>query len=176
MKSSAFLLAALCAAQCATAQTYTVKTEVYFENIEKTIVSQIAQAKESIHVQIFKFNSKPIARALIEAKKRGLDVVVMVDGVEAKDARNRAKMLTESGVPVFVDREHATMHNKVMIVDRDRVLTGSFNYTKRADRKNAENLLVLCDPNLRDRYFENWSQHREHSLSFSDYVKSVIAK
>lgn len=176
MKSPALLLAALCVAQCATAQTYSVQTEVYFENIEKTIISEIAQAKESIHVQIFKFNSQPIALALIEAKKRGLDVAVMIDGKEAKVARNRAKMLNDSGVPTFVDAEHATMHNKVMIIDRDRVITGSFNYTKKADRKNAENILVLRGSKLRDRYLENWTRHREHSLSFSDYGKTIGAK
>lgn len=176
MKSPAFLLATLCVAQCATAQTYSVQTEVYFENIEKTIISEIAQAKESIHVQIFKFNSKPIALALIEAKKRGLDVAVIIDGKEARNARNRAKMLSESGISTLVDAKHSTMHNKVMIIDRDRVITGSFNYTKKADRKNAENILVLCGSKLRDRYLENWNRHQEHSLSFSDYAKTIGAK
>lgn len=168
------LFTTLCLSQCASAQTYLPRAEVFFESIESTIVSEIVQAKESVYVQIFKFNSKPIAQALIEAKKRGLDVVVMVDGKAAKDPKNRAKTLSEAGVPTFVDGDHATMHNKIMIIDRDRVITGSFNYTKKADRKNAENILILTDPKLRDRYFQNWKEHRSHCLGYDEFVKKAL--
>ncbi|MBR4939608.1 MAG: hypothetical protein IKZ24_00805, partial [Burkholderiaceae bacterium] len=65
---------------------------------------------------------------------------------------------------------------KTMIIDSDRVVTGSFNYTKKADRKNAENLLVLTDSALRDRYFQNWVKHKEHSLLYSDYVAGLVAR
>ena len=69
MKIKGLLLALGCLAPCAMAQTYTVKAEVHFENLEKVIVSEVERAKESIYVHIFKFNSKPIAQALIDAKK-----------------------------------------------------------------------------------------------------------
>ena len=176
MKIKGLLLATSCVAQCAVAQTYMVKAEVHFENFEKVIITEVERAKESIYVHIFKFNSNPIAQSLIEAKNRGVKVVVMTDGKEAQDSRNRAKMLSEAGVVTYVDRDHVTMHNKTMIIDSDRVVTGSFNYTKKADRKNAENLLVLTDSALRDRYFQNWVKHKEHSLLYSDYVVGSVAR
>ena len=176
MKIKGLLLALGCLAHCAMAQTYTVKAEVHFENFEKVIVSEVERAKESIYVHIYKFNSKPIAQALIDAKKRGVKVLVMTDGKEAQDSRNRAKMLSEAGVLTYVDSEHATMHNKTMVIDRDRVVTGSFNYTKKADRKNAENILVLTDSLLRDRYLKNWQEHRDHSLSYADFVKKIVSR
>ena len=176
MKICGLLFALLGVASSAVAQMYSVGAEVYFENFEKTIVSEIANAKESVHVQIYKFNSQAIAQSLIEAKNRGLSVVVMTDAKAARSARNRAGVLHKAGIVTYVDDKHATMHNKVMLVDRDRVITGSYNYTKKADRKNAENILILVDKELRDRYFENWQQHLEHSLLYSEFVKDTVAR
>lgn len=168
MKHLILLLITLFVAQSSTAQTYLVQTEVYFENIEKKIISEIAKSKKSIYVQIFKFNSKPIARALIEAKNRGLDVRVIIDGTEAKKAKNCAKILHKAGLSTFVDNKHSTMHNKVMIIDNNRVITGSFNYTKKADQKNAENILVISGSEISDRYLDHWYQHHEHSVTYSE--------
>lgn len=170
------LLGVLCCMQSANAQTYSVKAEVYFENFENVVVSEIERAKEKVFVHIFKFNSEKIAQALIDAQKRGIEVSVMIDGKAARDKRNRARQLSEAGVPTFIDSEHATMHNKITIIDGNRVVTGSYNYTKKADRKNAENILVLTDVALRDRYFENWLAHRAHSLVYEDFKKIVVAK
>ncbi|MEO5334056.1 MAG: phospholipase D-like domain-containing protein [Magnetococcus sp. YQC-5] len=62
-----------------------------------------------------------------------------------------------------IDSSHAIAHNKVMIVDDETVITGSFNFTKAAQEKNAENLLVLRDKGLAKRYLENWRKHADHA-------------
>ena len=58
---------------------------------------------------------------------------------------------------------HAIAHNKVMIIDKAVVITGSFYFTKAAEEKNAENLLVLRSKELARGYIENWERHKEHS-------------
>ncbi|HTR44450.1 MAG TPA: phospholipase D-like domain-containing protein, partial [Thermodesulfovibrionales bacterium] len=47
------------------------------------------------------------------------------------------------GIPTYIDAQHAIAHNKVMIIDKETVITGSFNFTKAAEERNAENLLIL---------------------------------
>ena len=54
-----------------------------------------------------------------------------------------------------------------MIIDGETVITGSFNFTKAAEEKNAENLLVIQDKNLAERYTENWQEHAQHSEVYS---------
>ena len=62
-----------------------------------------------------------------------------------------------------IDAQHAIAHNKVMIIDGETVITGSFNFTKAAEERNAENLLIIHDKKLAERYAENWQEHERHS-------------
>ena len=85
------------------------------------------------------------------------------------DASNRTKnysaadFLTHEGVETYVDSMHAIAHNKIMIIDGTTVLTGSFNFTKAADQKNTENLLVIRDDKVVAKYEANWQAHFRHS-------------
>jgi phosphatidylserine/phosphatidylglycerophosphate/cardiolipin synthase-like enzyme len=62
-----------------------------------------------------------------------------------------ADFLTNAGVPVFIDSEHAIAHNKPILIDGARVVTGSYNFSKAAEVSNAENLLIFADPTLAER-------------------------
>ncbi len=70
------------------------------------------------------------------------------------------------GIPTFIDAEHQIAHNKIMIIDRETVITGSFNFTKAAEEKNAENLLILKNKELAKIYIDNWNKHRKHSEEY----------
>jgi phosphatidylserine/phosphatidylglycerophosphate/cardiolipin synthase-like enzyme len=65
----------------------------------------------------------------------------------------------------MIDANHAISHNKVMIIDGETVITGSFNFTKAAQEKNAENLLIVRDQALAAQYTQNWKAHWQHSQS-----------
>ncbi len=71
--------------------------------------------------------------------------------------------MTNAGIPTFIDDKHAIAHNKVMIIDKAKVITGSFNFTKAAEEKNAENVLIIKDKALAKVYIENWEKHKGHS-------------
>ena len=68
-----------------------------------------------------------------------------------------------TGIPVRIDAKHAIAHNKVMIIDGETVITGSFNFTKAAEESNAENLLIIHDKKLAELYTKNWQGHERHS-------------
>ena len=74
--------------------------------------------------------------------------------------------LANQGVPTMIDANHAIAHNKIMIIDGETVLTGSFNFTKAAQDNNAENLRILRNPTLAAQYTQNWDAHRQHSQPY----------
>lgn len=138
----------------------------------KLITGAINAANRQILVQAFSFTHRKIAEALIAAKRRGVDVKVIAD----KDQIHRIRTslvatLAVEGVPVFTDSDHASAHNKVMIIDAGSpgatLITGSFNFTHAAQYKNAENVLVIrSNAALTDLYLENWQRHYKHSQPY----------
>ena len=78
-----------------------------------------------------------------------------------------ADFLARAGIPVRIDAAHAIAHNKVMLIDDSMVITGSFNFTRAAEEKNSENLLIVHDPALAARYAENWPIHARHSEPYT---------
>jgi phosphatidylserine/phosphatidylglycerophosphate/cardiolipin synthase-like enzyme len=66
----------------------------------------------------------------------------------------------------MIDANHAISHNKVIVIDGDTAITGSFNFTKAAQEKNAENLLIIRDQALAAQYTQNWQMHALHSQPY----------
>lgn len=131
------------------------------------VVKTIAGARKSILVQAYSFTSTPIAGALVEAKSRGVDVRVILDKSQRSERYTSATYLANHGVPVWIDAAHAIAHNKVMVIDGETVLTGSFNFTKAAEEKNAENVIVLHgNLGLARIYAANWGEHLSHSENY----------
>ena len=62
----------------------------------------------------------------------------------------------------MIDANHAIAHNKVIVIDGETVITGSFNFTKAAQEKNAENLLIIRGQALAAQYTQNWQAHARH--------------
>jgi phosphatidylserine/phosphatidylglycerophosphate/cardiolipin synthase-like enzyme len=142
--------------------------EVYFspnDGATEAIVREIDQSRSEILVQAYSFTSAPIARALLNAHRRGVKVQAILDKSQKTQKYTSASFLLNSGIPTYIDARHAIAHNKIIIIDRAVVITGSFNFTKAAEEKNAENLLIIRSKELAKPYHENWQRHREHSSS-----------
>jgi phosphatidylserine/phosphatidylglycerophosphate/cardiolipin synthase-like enzyme len=125
---------------------------------EALLVDTINATRRSLRVQAYYFTSTPIAQAVKQAKERGVDVQVIVDQSQAGEKYTSATYLKNAGIPVVVDTKPAIAHNKVMIFDDRAVFTGSFNFTKSAQERNAENgVLIQDDPGLVKAYSDNWA-------------------
>jgi len=127
------------------------------------IINEIEQAKTEILVQAYSFTSAPIAKALVDAHKRGVSVEAILDKSQRTEKYSGATFLANNRIPVYIDAAHAIAHNKIIIIDKQTVITGSFNFTKAAESKNAENLLIITSKDLADYYLDNWQGHRRHS-------------
>jgi phosphatidylserine/phosphatidylglycerophosphate/cardiolipin synthase-like enzyme len=90
---------------------------------------------------------------------------VVLDKSQKTEKYSSADFLANAGIITKIDAAHAIAHNKVIIIDNETVITGSFNFTKAAEENNAENLLVVRDRELASRYIESWQFHDEHSES-----------
>jgi phosphatidylserine/phosphatidylglycerophosphate/cardiolipin synthase-like enzyme len=130
------------------------------------IVEQIDKSKSEILIQAYSFTSAPIAKALINAHKRGIIVQAILDKSQRSKRYSSATFLLNNNISVFIDSVHAIAHNKTIIIDRETVITGSFNFTKAAEKKNAENVLILKSKELAKVYFENWEEHKNHSIEY----------
>ncbi len=63
-----------------------------------------------------------------------------------------ASFLANSGIPTFIDARHAIAHKKIRVIDQSTVITGSFNFTRAAEEKNAENLVIIKSKELAGIY------------------------
>ena len=140
--------------------------QIYFSprgGCTEAIVGEINKAKKEILVQAYSFTSKPIAKALVEAHKRGVKTEIILDKSQRREKYSAADFTAHMGIPTYIDAAHAIAHNKVMIIDRDVVITGSFNFTKAAEMNNAENLLIIRSKELAKEYLDNFEKHKGHS-------------
>lgn len=135
--------------------------------ITAMLVKEINSAKKSIFVQAYSFTSAEIGKALQAAKKRGVDVKIIMDKSNetasdddtAREKKQKAFLdsLADSGIVMHYDDDFKIAHSKIMIIDGQDIVTGSFNFTYSAEHNNSENCLVLHgNQALANRYLENW--------------------
>lgn len=137
------------------------------EDCRSLIVDTINSAKSSIRMHAYSFTSTPIAKALHDAHRRGVAVEAVLDKGQRTAKYSGATYLHNAGIPVHIDSRHAIQHNKVLVIDAQTVVTGSYNFTKAAQERNAENVVVINDPDIAAKYLANWQKCKEHSETYA---------
>jgi phosphatidylserine/phosphatidylglycerophosphate/cardiolipin synthase-like enzyme len=132
------------------------------------IVGRINAARKTIDVQAYSFTSTDRAKAMDEAKDRGVKMRAILDKKASGEQYSGATYLANHGIETYTDGEHPIAHNKVMILDGATVITGSFNFTRQAETSNAENLLIIeGKPKLAAAYAKNFEAHLGHSKPYA---------
>jgi phosphatidylserine/phosphatidylglycerophosphate/cardiolipin synthase-like enzyme len=136
------------------------------EGSENLVLKVIVSARREIRMLSYSFTSAPLARALLEAKKRGVDVKIVADqrNNTSEDHSGKARaalsLLAESGADVRLINAYPIHHDKVLIVDAETVELGSFNYSDAAAHRNSENVLVNWkNPQLAKVYLEHFARN-----------------
>jgi phosphatidylserine/phosphatidylglycerophosphate/cardiolipin synthase-like enzyme len=149
-------------------QVYVTPSEgVTEKGCREGLIGELNKAQHVILFQTYEFTDAEIARALVQAHKRGVTVVILMDEYMETNPRCLAPFLLAHGVPVLTDAEHSQAHNKVAVIDFDVSITGSYNHTPTAAKWNAENLIVLRSPSVAATYRKNFQVHLSHAR---DYV------
>jgi phosphatidylserine/phosphatidylglycerophosphate/cardiolipin synthase-like enzyme len=136
------------------------------EDCTELIVKVLGEAKTSILMQAYSFTSAPLAKALLDAHKHGVRVEVILDKSNQTDQYCAANFVANAGILTKIDAQHAIAHNKIIIMDGETVIGGSFNYTKAAQDKNAENVEITRGQAVAARYTANWQAHAQHSTPY----------
>lgn len=132
-------------------------------DVAAAVIDVINQSQSEVLVQAYGFTHNGIAQGLLKAQERGVRVRVLLDQKSETTNRYVVELFSTNNIRMRFDGSHAIAHNKVMIVDDNIVITGSFNFTNSAQTRNAENLLVLRSADLAQNYKANWLEHWKHS-------------
>ena len=138
-----------------------VENRCYFspgDDCENAIVSCIRNAKHSIKICVFTISENVITNEIIAAKKRGVSVTIITDNDKLNDKGSDIRWLADEGVRIRIDESSSHMHHKFCIVDKEILLTGSYNWTKSAADRNQENLLVTEDPKMVKAYLKEFEK------------------
>ena len=151
------------------------KTEVYFslsDNPQKEIIKNINQAQAFINIAMYIFTDREIAIPLVKARERGVRVRLYLDQDQVDYKYSQSRFLVQKGIKTRISTNNYIMHNKFAIIDNRILLTGSYNWTFSANRRNDENLMVIDDPEIIARYqnqfeklwFDKFSLERTRTL------------
>jgi phosphatidylserine/phosphatidylglycerophosphate/cardiolipin synthase-like enzyme len=119
------------------------------QGAERLVINVIASASRELRVLAYSFTSAPVTAALISARRRGVDVAVLVDErsnlADGSSGKARAALgaMALAGIRLRTIAADPIHHDKLIVADRITVQTGSFNYLAAAANANSENVLVL---------------------------------
>ena len=119
----------------------------------------IGSARQFIRLAGYSFTSPAVVRSMMDAKRRGVGVKVLLDG---KGNRGQASvaainLIVGAGIPLRVVSAYTIHHDKYVVVDGKHTETGSFNFSQAAAKSNSENVLVIWDnPPVAGRYLAHW--------------------
>lgn len=134
---------------------------------QQMLLASLNKARKSIQLQGYAFSDKAIAEALIKAKKRGVAVEIILDKSNKTDKHSQAPFLAQNNIPIFIDSPPGIAHNKTIIIDETTIYTGSYNWSEGAHKRNTENLLMIKNVELSQRYIQNWENRKAASVPFS---------
>ena len=126
------------------------------------MITELNKARKSIDIAMYAFTSREIAQALVAAKDRHVKVRIALDTAQIKDPFSKCKFLVSKGFNVKFRMGPGLLHDKFAVIDDREVITGSFNWTQTAEKKNAENLLIIQDRELAWKYAKQFRHLWSH--------------
>jgi phosphatidylserine/phosphatidylglycerophosphate/cardiolipin synthase-like enzyme len=144
-----------------------VRVDTYFspdDGVANRIISLIRDAKESVHFLAYSFTSDEIGGAILDASMNGLVVSGVMDAESASSNEGTEFELFQSmGLNVRLDGNEGLLHEKIIIIDEEIVITGSYNFTYSAEDDNDENVIIIYDPEVAARCMAEF--HRMYSAA-----------
>lgn len=125
---------------------------------QQLVLRTLDDARESIRLMGYSFTSPDVVKSLVAARRRGVDVRVVVDdrGNRSRASQSAMNVVVNAGIPLRTNGQYKIMHDKVIITDGQNVQLGSYNYTRAAE-SNSENALVVREvPALAQTYLAHW--------------------
>lgn len=129
---------------------------VYFlpkdEDVSEDIITLINNSKNYIYIPMFYLTDDKLIESLISAKKKGVDVRIILDATCATGYFTKHKYIREHGIPLKVENWGGKLHSKSAIIDDEYAVIGSMNWTKQGGNKNDENLVIIKNSDIAKSY------------------------
>ncbi len=136
--------------------------EVYFspeDGVAAHLVDLLYSARKSIRILAYSFTSDDLADAVLERARQGVDVTAVFEAQQvASNTGGEYERLKQAGLDVRLDGNPRNMHHKVILIDDQIVVFGSYNFTANAEMKNDENLLVIHNAEIANQFLEEFKR------------------
>lgn len=159
------------------------------DDLRTELIALINAETKSIKIAIFTFTDKEVAQALLDAHNRGVAVQVIADSAYLRDQYSKIAWLQRHKIPIFTYNPHyknvdarkqdllSIMHHKFVIFGnagkQSLVWTGSFNFTRSATLRNQENVVILDDAYVVERYSQQFERLKHRCDDCYGEEKSV---
>jgi len=160
--------------------TFASSIKVYFSLVddpEGAIIEELDKAEESIDIAMYYFTDRDLANALIDAHNRGVKIRVYLDKDQLEAKYSKSRYLAKHGISIRYSDNPYIMHHKFCVIDNEVITTGSYNWTASAGERNNENLLVIRDPPLANRFEEEfnrlWNKHYLIEKSLESPIQEI---
>lgn len=126
------------------------------DDVEKIILRRIRKARKSIRFMYFSFTSGKVADEIISKHKSGIKIMGLMEKRGSFSKYSQFVKMNLEGIPVKRDKNRYIMHHKVIIIDDYRVITGSYNMSKNASKRNDENIVIIDNPQVAAKFIREF--------------------
>lgn len=128
-------------------------------DIISLLLKEIGSAKKSIHFMAFSFTQDALSSAMQDRFESGVAVRGVFEERRVNNEYSRYKQMRAAGLRVVQDGNPGAMHHKVIVIDEETVITGSYNFSKNAEEHNSENLLIIKgNPDIAQAYLAEFDR------------------
>ena len=136
---------------------------------KKLILDTIRDATQKLDVCVFTISDDTISDALKAAFDRGIEVRILTDNLKVSDEGSDIEYLYNSGIDIRIDRSENHMHHKFMVADGLVTITGSYNWTRSAEKYNQENVIWINDEQFSSSFLSEFETLWSNSFELHSY-------
>jgi phosphatidylserine/phosphatidylglycerophosphate/cardiolipin synthase-like enzyme len=137
------------------------QVENYFSTHDRPaghVIETLKLARKSIHFLAFSFTHDGIGQAMLSKSSAGVEVLGVFEKTQTAAGHSEYSKFHDAGLSVFLDANPRNMHHKVIVIDGEIVIAGSFNFSDSADRSNDENLLIIYNRSVAAKFEEEFQR------------------
>jgi phosphatidylserine/phosphatidylglycerophosphate/cardiolipin synthase-like enzyme len=143
------------------------RIEIYFspdDGVAVPVLEILNNAEESIYFMAFSFTTDEFGEAIRTQAENGLTVAGVMEEQQVKsNLGTEYDPFKQAGLDVFIDGIEGQMHHKTMIIDERIVITGSYNFSRSAETRNDENLIVIYNEEIADFFLQEFQRVYQQS-------------
>lgn len=135
------------------------RVENYFsthDHVANHVIDAVKLARKSIHFLAFSFTHQGIEQAMLDKVAAGVEVSGVFEKTQTAAGHSAYFRMKDARLPVYLDGNPRNMHHKVIVIDGEIVVVGSFNFSDSADKSNDENLLIIYNKAVAVKFEEEF--------------------